>query len=146
MKWLCYSLKYKGPTQCRICLMYGHGQNGCNRKPVCMLCASTEHIFEICPFNKNESDHVVFKCADCHAKQFGLTAEKQYDEITEESSGCSDLSIVIAANSSNPHEAMRAYARKNRANTKWESNGQMKWNRVSNFDDFNVSFDLLKLS
>lgn len=69
VKWMRYTRKFKGTTQCRRCLMFGHGQENCFRKIMCMLCANTTHVAENCTFN-NASDNqlIVFKCGNCHAK------------------------------------------------------------------------------
>lgn len=49
--------------------------------------------------------------------------------------------MLIAASSSNAHEAMREYARKKRKGTKWEPYYFGK-HQVSNFIGFSLSFDI----
>lgn len=52
----------KNPTQCRRCLMYGHGDNNCSMKVRCNYC-SGEHIDDgECPL---KNDHVQHKCSNC---------------------------------------------------------------------------------
>lgn len=59
-----------------------------------------------------------------------MRSESHHDEDLSKDD-CEVASIVIAANSSNPHEAMREYARKQRKNTKWEP-GYFRRHQVSN--------------
>lgn len=47
IKWEASKRKDNGPTQCKNCLMYGHGSLYCRRPPVCALCASA-HRQEDC--------------------------------------------------------------------------------------------------
>lgn len=74
VKWAPYSPKFKGPTQCRLCTMYGHGAENCHRKKICIHCASSEHDSTkcgMCPSNANASSNVngaVFKCFSCSAQ------------------------------------------------------------------------------
>lgn len=63
--WRPYSPKYKGPTQCRRCAWYGHGQSHCKRPPICILCASRTHSIDCCPFKDRMNDLVAFKCCNC---------------------------------------------------------------------------------
>lgn len=74
VKWNYYSSK-NGPTQCRKCQLFGHGESHCFMKPRCMICAE-DHMTSSCKFDKttvsrNSSqtqypDHV--KCANCNMK------------------------------------------------------------------------------
>lgn len=71
VKWAPYSPKFKGPTQCRLCTMYGHGAENCNRAKICGYCASKEHDSSncgMCPANASTTTNVsgaVFKCYSC---------------------------------------------------------------------------------
>lgn len=61
VKWAPYSPKFKGPTQCRLCTMYGHGAENCYRKKICIYCASSDHESAkcgMCPSNANASTNV----------------------------------------------------------------------------------------
>lgn len=69
-----------------------------------------------------------------------MRSESHHDEDLSKDD-CEVASIVIAANSSNPHEAMREYARKKRKGTKWEPYYFGK-HQVSNFIGFSLSFDI----
>lgn len=75
VKWAPYSPKFKGPTQCRLCTMYGHCAENCHRKKICIYCASSEREsakFGMCPTNANASTNVngaVFKCFSCSAQK-----------------------------------------------------------------------------
>lgn len=51
VKWAPYAPKFKGPTQCRSCTMYGHGAENCHRPKVCVYCAATEWIAKWTPLN-----------------------------------------------------------------------------------------------
>lgn len=63
IKWLPYTPKRSGPTQCYRCLMYGHGASQCNRFTACMLCAGT-HITKECTTHVN-NDNAIYKCFNC---------------------------------------------------------------------------------
>lgn len=70
VKWAPYSPKFKGPTQCRSCTMYGHGAENCHRFNICVYCASTEHESSKCQMNPANSstannNGAVFKCSSC---------------------------------------------------------------------------------
>lgn len=71
VKWAPYSPKFKGPTQCRVCTMYGHGAENCNRNKVCCYCASSDHESKncgMCPANANTTANVtgaIYKCYSC---------------------------------------------------------------------------------
>lgn len=75
VKWAPYSPKFKGPTQCRVCTMYGHGAENCNRNKVCCYCASSDHESKncgMCPANANTSSNVtgaIFKCFSCSSQK-----------------------------------------------------------------------------
>lgn len=72
IKWAPYSPKFRGPTQCRSCTMYGHGAENCKRRKICMYCASSEHEMKNCglnPANAGTSAIVsgaISKCYNCH--------------------------------------------------------------------------------
>lgn len=72
IKWRRYTPRNKGPTQCRRCGMYGHGQTNCHRKLVCLVCAKDHNLAE-CPFNKKDSvepvPKTVYKCFSCVANK-----------------------------------------------------------------------------
>lgn len=66
VKWTKYKPKARNVTQCRNCTMYGHGTRNCFRKPVCSLCASSEHDQQSCPLNNlNTDSSPVYKCSYC---------------------------------------------------------------------------------
>lgn len=71
VRWAPYSPKYRGPTQCRNCTMYGHGGENCHRKPICTFCASSEHKTSACPMNEpharnsTAAGRPIFKCHFC---------------------------------------------------------------------------------
>lgn len=71
VKWAPYSPKFKGPTQCRLCTMYGHGAENCKRNKICCYCASKDHESNtcgLCPANTNTTSNVtgaVYKCYSC---------------------------------------------------------------------------------
>lgn len=71
VKWAPYSPKFKGPTQCRLCTMYGHGAENCNRNKICGYCASNEHESKncgMCLANANTTTNVtgaLYKCYSC---------------------------------------------------------------------------------
>jgi hypothetical protein len=71
----------KGPTQCRRCLAFGHGQMNCNRSPRCVKCAGN-HLMSDCPLPKGKSDSV--NCANCNgnhpASYKGCPAYKEYTQ------------------------------------------------------------------
>lgn len=68
VKWLRFSPKNKGPTQCRKCLLFGHGAENCHRKMICMFCASTEHASDACSFKSTPENSLAFRCANCQSK------------------------------------------------------------------------------
>lgn len=71
ISWRRYSPRNKGPTQCRRCGIYGHGQNNCHRKLVCIACAQ-DHLLSDCPFGAEQNKTatgVVFKCFSCAANK-----------------------------------------------------------------------------
>lgn len=80
VKWLRYSPKFKGPSQCRRCQMFGHGQENCFRNIMCMVCASKEHMTDNCIFNHTANNLVIFKCGNCHAK--GLPSNHKANDIS----------------------------------------------------------------
>ncbi|KAG4071983.1 hypothetical protein HA402_016223 [Bradysia odoriphaga] len=66
VKWSMFKPRFKGPTQCRNCGMYGHGTRNCHRKPCCVLCASNEHNQYDCPLTRLPKDSSpVYKCSYC---------------------------------------------------------------------------------
>lgn len=70
VKWMPYSPKFKGPTQCRNCGMYGHGTENCHRNKICLLCASTGHNSKDCYLNQQtENTGAIFKCFNCFSKK-----------------------------------------------------------------------------
>lgn len=71
ISWRRYSPRNKGPTQCRRCGIYGHGQSNCHRKLVCIACAQ-DHLLTECPFGAEQNTTatgVVFKCFSCEANK-----------------------------------------------------------------------------
>ena len=69
VNWRPFSPKYKGPTQCKRCSMFGHGAENCHRKEVCLLCADASHTIASCPFASSDNSVTVnFKCFNCIAK------------------------------------------------------------------------------
>lgn len=72
IRWAPYSPKFKGPTQCRSCTMYGHGAENRKRHKICMYCASKEHEMKDCrmnPANAGTNSTVngaIFECFSCH--------------------------------------------------------------------------------
>lgn len=78
IKWMPYSPKYKGPTQCRNCSMYGHGSENCHRGTICLFCASIEHSSKDCKLSANKAENndggnsnpnIIFKCFNCSNKK-----------------------------------------------------------------------------
>lgn len=67
INWRRYTPRPNGPTQCRRCGLYGHGQTNCNRKMVCIACAGDHGVSE-CPY-KDKENAVVFKCFNCVANK-----------------------------------------------------------------------------
>ncbi len=66
VKWNKYKPNFRGPTQCRNCSMYGHGTQNCHRKPICNLCASSDHNQSNCPLRSLDKDSSpVYKCSYC---------------------------------------------------------------------------------
>lgn len=69
VKWLRFSPKHKGPTQCHNCLLFGHGAENCHRGVTCMLCASSQHATANCSLNNDPDNKVIrYKCANCLSK------------------------------------------------------------------------------
>lgn len=69
VKWLRFSPKFKGPTQCRRCLMFGHGAENCHRSISCMFCASSEHLGDQCTFNNVPVGQLVkYICGNCKSR------------------------------------------------------------------------------
>lgn len=72
IRWAPYSPKFKWPTQCRSCTMYGHGAENCKRNKICMCCASSQHEMKNCGLNPANAgttsmeSGAVFKCFSCH--------------------------------------------------------------------------------
>lgn len=66
VKWNKYKPRFRGPTQCRNCSMYGHGTQNCHRRPACNLCASNEHNQSDCPLKSlDKESSPVYKCSYC---------------------------------------------------------------------------------
>lgn len=79
IKWIRYSPKHKGPSQCRKCLMFGHGQENCYRSIMCMLCASREHVQENCSFNNATDQRLInYRCGNCQEQ--GLPANHKAND------------------------------------------------------------------
>lgn len=69
VKWLRFSPKHKGPTQCRKCLLFGHGAENCHRNVICMFCASTLHSSDDCTFKKDPDSRTInFKCGNLQSR------------------------------------------------------------------------------
>lgn len=69
VKWNKYKPNFRGPTQCRNCSMYGHGTQNCHRKPICSMCASSDHNQSNCPLkNLDKESSPVYKCSYCASK------------------------------------------------------------------------------
>lgn len=49
VKWEKYAPRTKGPTQCRRCFMFGHGERFCMRPKICSFCGSIDHVRDLCP-------------------------------------------------------------------------------------------------
>lgn len=80
VRWSLFKPKFKGPTQCRNCTMYGHGTRNCNRKPTCTLCASNEHNQSDCPLSKLPKDSPpVYKCSYCISNKLQPTNHRAND-------------------------------------------------------------------
>lgn len=80
VKWKPYSNKFKGPTLCRNCSMFGHGASNCHRRYVCSLCASNDHNMDNCHFNKvPNKENIAFKCFNCFNKK--LPANHRANDI-----------------------------------------------------------------
>ena len=57
--------KRKGPTQCTISFMYGHGASNCHRKNVCPACSGS-HDFSECNMKKTQNDGpIIYRCFNC---------------------------------------------------------------------------------
>lgn len=61
--WKPYKSNKKGPTQCRNCLMYGHGSSFCRMQPNCMFCAE-RHQSMSC--TNKENSNFNNKCFNCN--------------------------------------------------------------------------------
>lgn len=82
VKWNKYKPKFRGPTQCRNCAMYGHGTQNCHRKPSCSLCASNEHSQANCQLKNLSTDvNPVFKCAYCIKNNFTPVNHRANDPV-----------------------------------------------------------------
>lgn len=64
IKWQLYKPKRKGPTQCRRCLMYGHGINSCARFTVCALCCGS-HLTSTCTVYSDTIENPIYRCFNC---------------------------------------------------------------------------------
>lgn len=64
VKWLAYKQTRNGPTQCRRCLMFGHGQKFCNRYTACGLC-SGNHLTSECTVISVNTKNPTYKCFNC---------------------------------------------------------------------------------
>lgn len=62
IKWQPYKPKYKGPTQCYRCCMFGHGASSCNRYQACLLCGSN-HTTKEC--NLPNTNNPIYRCFNC---------------------------------------------------------------------------------
>lgn len=60
INWYPYKNKRQGPTQCRKCQLFGHGESNCFRRIKCPEC-SQDHSIDNCP----RADEEPFKCANC---------------------------------------------------------------------------------
>lgn len=69
INWRMYSPKYKGPTQCNNCSLYGHGARFCRRLSRCSLCTQN-HSTLTCPLKDKVNDQdVAFECINCKEKK-----------------------------------------------------------------------------
>lgn len=66
--WKPFKPKYKGPTQCLNCGMYGHGARNCNRTHKCLQCGEINHSTENCTLNNIKDAGSFFKCINCMEK------------------------------------------------------------------------------
>lgn len=64
IKWQLYKPKRRGPTQCRKCLMYGHGISSCARFTVCALCCGS-HLTSTCTTFPDTIENPIFRCFNC---------------------------------------------------------------------------------
>lgn len=64
-RWEYYALNNIGPTQCRRCGMFGHGEINCNMKPKCNYC-KVDHDGMDCPLKEDETKHVCSNCNGNH--------------------------------------------------------------------------------
>lgn len=60
VKWYKYINKQKGPTQCRKCLIYGHGMRNCHLLNICAKCGQSGHSEDTCLVVPEQ-----FKCSNC---------------------------------------------------------------------------------
>lgn len=77
--WKAFRPRNKGPTQCKKCAMLGHGAQNCHRKEACLVCASTEHVVDNCPFKEETNEAFAFKCFNCASKNLANTKHRAND-------------------------------------------------------------------
>lgn len=95
VKWSMFKPRFKGPTQCRNCGMYGHGTRNCHRKSACSLCASCEHNQFDCPLKQLPKDaSPVFKCSYCTSNKLQPTNHRASDP------SCPARNVYIGARNS----------------------------------------------
>lgn len=62
--WRNFKTGGNGPTLCNRCCMFGHGQRGCGRVPVCSLCAEA-HLSSSCPLASRTDSKAKHRCINC---------------------------------------------------------------------------------
>lgn len=63
-KWRTFQTGNGGPTLCRRCCSFGHGQMSCGRDPVCALCAG-KHLTDECTMSLRSDAQKRFCCVNC---------------------------------------------------------------------------------
>lgn len=79
VEWKPFKPRNKGPTQCKRCAMLGHGAQNCHRKEACLICASTQHVVDNCPFKEETNEAFVYKCFNCASKKLANTQHRAND-------------------------------------------------------------------
>lgn len=59
--------------------MMGHGAQNCHRKIACLICASSDHDAENCPYKENTNEAFVYKCYNCSSKGYKNTIHRAND-------------------------------------------------------------------
>lgn len=77
--WKPFKPRYKGPTQCNKCAMFGHGAQNCHRSEACLICASSSHVAANCHYNESNKEAFVFKCFNCVSRNLPNTNHRAND-------------------------------------------------------------------